>query len=103
MEQHNEDFRVQLNEEQLLSVYFDIPADDAPSAKFMTTAEISDKLVTYGNIKKPMALPQLGIVLNKAGFKAGRKRQGGGKSMRGWIVYERTADEINIGRSQTGS
>ena len=103
MEQHNEDFRVQLNEEQLLSVYFDIPADDAPNAKFMTTAEISDKLVTYGNIKKPMALPQLGIVLNKAGFKAVRKRQGGGNQLRGWIVYERTADEINIERSHTES
>ena len=102
MEQHNEDFRVQLNEEQLLSVYFDIPADDAPNAKFMTTAEISDKLVTYGNIKKPMAVNHLGMLLCKAGYKSVKKHIGS-RSLRGWIVYERTTDEINIGRSQTGS
>ena len=91
---------MQLNEEQLLSVYFDVPADDAPNAKFMTTAEISDKLVTYGNIKKPMAVNHLGMLLCKAGYKSVKKRVGS-NILRGWIVYERTTDEINIGRSQT--
>ena len=54
IENHNEDFRTQENEEQLLAVYFDIPAEG--SGQFMTTAEISDKLVSWGNIKKPMPL-----------------------------------------------
>ena len=41
LEQHNENFRAQENEEQLLAVYFDIPAEG--KGQFMTTAEISDK------------------------------------------------------------
>ena len=66
LEQHNDDFRAQENEEQLLSVYFDIPA--AGYGSFMTTAEISDKLVTMGSIKKPMSMSRLGMVLQQAGF-----------------------------------
>ena len=44
LEAHNDDFRAQENEEQLLAVYFDIPR--AGEGQFMTTAEISDKLVS---------------------------------------------------------
>lgn len=97
MEEHNEEFREQLNEEQLLSVYFGVPADNAPSARFMTTAEISDRLVVKGSIKKPMSLSQLGIVLGKAGYKSTRK---GKARIRGWIVYERPAEEINKERAK---
>ncbi len=31
--------------------------------QFMTTAEISDKLVSRGSIKKPMSMSRLGMVL----------------------------------------
>ena len=31
--------------------------------QFMTTAEISDKLVSWGSIKKPMSMSRLGMVL----------------------------------------
>ena len=55
-------------EEQLLAVYFDIPADGYGT--FMTTAEISDKLVIKGSIKKPMSLSRLGMVLQAAGIRA---------------------------------
>ena len=34
----------------------------------MTTAEISDKLVSWGSIKKPMPLNRLGMLLKKAGY-----------------------------------
>ena len=93
LERHNEDFRAQENEEQLLTVYFDIPADGY--GQFMTTAEISDKLVIKGSIKKPMPLNRLGMILKKAGY---IQKCPGGK-VRGWLVRERTADEINSNRN----
>ena len=95
IETHNEDFRAQENEEQLLAVYFDIPAEG--SGQFMTTAEISDKLVSWGNIKKPMPLNRLGMLLKKAGYRDVRR---GEQRTRGWIVYERTLDEVNANRNK---
>ena len=91
LEKHNEDFRAQENEEQLLPILFDIPAEG--KGEFMTTAEISDKLVTYGGIKKPMSIRQLGMLLAKRGF---QKKQVylSGSNVRGWIVYKRQTDEI---------
>ena len=93
IEHHNEDFRAQENEEQLLAVYFDIPAEGYGT--FMTTAEISDKLVIKGSIKKPMPLNRLGMLLKKAGYKDVRRGQ---QRMRGWLVMERDAEEINANR-----
>ena len=95
IEAHNDDFRAQENEEQLLAVYFDIPA--AGSGQFMTTAEISDKLVSWGSIKKPMPLNRLGMLLKKAGYRDVRR---GEQRTRGWIVYERTLDEVNANRNK---
>ena len=97
LEAHNEDFRAQENEEQLLAVYFDIPADGYGT--FMTTAEISDKLVIKGSIKKPMSLSRLGMVLQAAGYQSKRIGKSG---TRGWIVRERDAEEINANRSIEG-
>ena len=95
LEQHNDHFRAEGNEEQLLMVYFAVPAADSPNAKFLTTAEISEKLVTYGNIKRPMSLNQLGNVLRSKHFIADRR---GTPARRGWIVYERDGEEINAER-----
>ena len=94
LEQHNDDFRAQENEEQLLAVYFDIPADGYGT--FMTTAEISDKLVTKGSIKKPMSLSRLGMVLQQQGY---RSKRVGKTRLRGWLVREREIEEINANRS----
>ena len=93
LEKHNEDFRAQENEEQLLPILFDIPAEG--KGEFMTTAEISDKLVSYGGIKKPMSIRQLGMLLAKRGF---QKKQVylSGSNVRGWIVYKRQTDEIEL-------
>ena len=93
LEAHNDDFRAQENEEQLLAVYFDIPAEGC--GQFMTTAEISDKLVIKGSIKKPMPLNRLGMVLKKAGY---MQKCLGGK-VRGWLVRERETAEINANRN----
>jgi hypothetical protein len=92
LEAHNEEFRALENEEQLLPILFDIPAEG--KGEFMTTAQISERLVTYGNIKKPMALSRLGIVLGTAGFRAVTRKAGSSRA-RGWIVYQRDSDEIN--------
>ena len=95
LEQHNENFRAQENEEQLLAVYFDIPAEG--KGQFMTTAEISDKLVTMGSIKRPMPLNRLGMLLKKTGYKDVRR---GPQRVRGWYVYERSTDEVNANRNK---
>lgn len=97
LEVHNEDFRTQENEEQLLAVYFDIPADGY--GQFMTTAEISDKLVIKGSIKRPMSLSRLGMVMQRQGYQSKRIGKAG---TRGWIVRERSSEEINANRNIEG-
>lgn len=97
MERHNQYFRDESNEEQLLAVYFAVPAQDAPNAKFMTTAEISERLITYGSIRHPMSLSQLGMLLHKQGFASSRQ---GSPARRGWVVYERDSEEIRSERKR---
>ena len=91
LEVHNQHFRDESNEEQLLPILFDVPAEGR--GEFMTTAQISERLVTYGNIKKPMALSRLGMVLGAAGYQSTRPKIGG-RLIRGWLVYQRDTDEI---------
>ena len=92
LEEHNETFRAQESEEQLLPILFDVPAEGR--GEFMTTAQISERLVTYGNIKKPMPLNRLGVLLGTAGYKNVRHKIGGVRT-RGWLVYQRHSDEID--------
>ena len=92
LEQHNESFRAQDSEEQLLPILFDIPAEGR--GEFMTTAQISERLVTYGNIKKPMSVSRLGMLLGQLGYKNVQRRINAIKA-RGWIVYQRDSEEIN--------
>ena len=91
LEEHNQQFRDESNEEQLLPILFDVPAEGR--GEFMTTAQISERLVTYGNIKKPMALSRLGMVFGAAGYQSTRPKIGG-RLIRGWLVYQRDTDEI---------
>lgn len=92
LEEHNQHFRDESNEEQLLPILFDVPAEGR--GEFMTTAQISERLVTYGNIKKPMAIGRLGVLLGQKGYKS-VQRQLGGHRARGWIVYQRDTNEID--------
>ena len=94
MEQHNEDFRMQDSEEQLLPILFDVPVEG--KGVFMTTAQISEKLSTFGNIKKPMHVAQLGKVLSRFGFK---KIKSGKLRISGYMVYMRTSDEIEANKN----
>ena len=92
LEEHNQHFRDESNEEQLLPILFDVPAEGR--GEFMTTAQISERLVTYGNIKKPMAIGRLGVLLGQRGYRS-VQRQLGGHRARGWIVYQRDTNEID--------
>ena len=92
LEEHNQHFRDESNEEQLLPILFDVPAEG--KGEFMTTAQISERLVTYGNIKKPMAIGRLGVLLGQKGYRS-VQRQLGGHRARGWIVYQRDTNEID--------
>ena len=96
LEQHNEAFRAQESEEQLLPILFDTPAEG--KGEFMTTAQISERIVTYGNIKKPMPVSQLGMLLGKAGYRAVTRGSRNAR-VRGWIVYQRNTDEINANKA----
>ena len=98
LEKHNEEFRVLDNEEQLLPILFDIPAEG--NGEFMTNAEISDHLVSYGNIKKPMSTSRLGILMKRLGYKNVQVSISG-KSVRGWMVYKRNNEDI-IAAKRTG-
>ena len=91
LDKHNENFRAQENEEQLLPILFDVPAEG--KGEFMTTAEISDVLVTYGSIKKPMKTQQLGVLMGKLKFKKAQAYMSG-TCVRGWMVHKRLDDEI---------
>ncbi len=96
LEEHNETFRAQDSEEQLLPILFDIPAEG--KGEFMTTAQISERLVTFGNIKKPMAVSRLGTLLGAAGYKSVTRGSRGAR-VRGWIVYQRDTNEINANKT----
>ena len=91
LEKHNEEFRAQDNEEQLLPILFDIPAEGR--GEFMTNAEILEQIVTYGNIKKPISTTKLGILMGRLGFKKVQVFISG-KNVRGWMVVKRHHDDI---------
>ena len=95
LDKHNQHFRDESNEEQLIDVYFAVPASDATNAKFLTTAEISERLIYYGNIKRPLSLSRLGVLLSQKGFLSVRR---GNPSRRGWLIYERDSEEVNSDR-----
>lgn len=86
--------RAQPSEEDLLFVYFDIPKEG--QGQFMTTAEISAKLISWGAIKYPMNGVQMGMLLGKSGFQSKRGTDG---QKRGWLVRERPLDEVQANRN----
>ena len=77
-------FRAQESEEQLLPILFDVPAEGR--GEFMTTAQTSERLVTYGNIKKPMPLNRLGVLLGTAGYRCVSRRIGGTNHANGLYI-----------------
>ena len=95
VDQHNDEFRAQTNEEQLIHVFMAVPEPNDPDAEFLTTAEISDLLATKGGIKKPLCPSKLGVLMRKAGFQEKRTSK-----KRGFIVKRLTDNQIQTNRTQ---
>ena len=91
IEEHNQLFRDESMEEQWIPILFDVPAEGR--GIFLTTGQISERLVTYGNIKRPLPLNLLGRAMRDAGFQDVRRKIGN-LQKRGWIVYQRDTNEI---------
>ena len=91
-----EQFADRSPEEELLDVYFDIPKApgvETRTVKFLTSSEIQAKLVSYGNLHRPIPLRTLCQVLDNKGFLRMRSNR-----KRGYLVVELEATEINSSR-----
>ena len=94
-----EQFADRSPEEELLDVYFDLPrpADkETRTVHFLTTSEIQAKLITYGNIHRPIPLRTLCQILDNKGYQRMRTTK-----KRGYLVVELEATEINSSRIAT--
>ena len=88
-----EQFADRSPEEELLDVYFDIPKApgvETRTVKFLTSSEIQAKLVSYGNLHRPIPLRTLCQVLDNKGFQRMRSNR-----KRGYLVVELEATEID--------
>ena len=91
-----EQFADRSPEEELLDVYFDIPKApgvETRTVKFLTSSEIQAKLVSYGNLHRPIPLRTLCQVLDNKGYQRLRTNK-----KRGYLVVELEATEINSNR-----
>lgn len=91
-----EQFADRSPEEELLDVYFDIPKApgvETRTVKFLTSSEIQAKLVSYGNLHRPIPLRTLCQVLDNKGFQRMRSNR-----KRGYLVVELEVTEINSNR-----
>ena len=91
-----EQFADRSPEEELLDVYFDIPKPhgvETRTVKFLTSSEIQAKLVSYGNIHRPIPLRTLCQMLDNKGYQRMRSNR-----KRGYLVVELEATEINSSR-----
>lgn len=90
LEAHNKEYYQLEAEEELLMLLYDLPADGKGVCR--TTTQISERLVSYGNIKKPMHVSRLGQIISKHGF---TKKRIGKNKVEHWVVYERPIEELN--------
>ena len=88
---HVEEFMVPTNEEQLIQVYFSPIKADQPGAMFITVAELSAKLIQYGNLRKEPDPRRLGAIMTKLGFEKATK---GHNKTRGYIVFEHSSNDV---------
>ena len=100
MSSYVEQFADHAPEEELIDVYFDVPrtAPDNPETRpvlFLTPSEIMAKLTTWGNIKKPISIRQLNIIMDKKGYSRVRH---GHKGQRGYLVVELESATVNSNR-----
>ena len=81
-------------------VYFDVPRTDPDNPEtrqvtFLTPAEISAKLTTWGNLKKPISIRKLNVLMEKKGYVRFRN---GRKGSRGYMVVELDSATVQSNR-----
>ena len=91
LEQHVDAFMVPTSEEELIPIYFSPARLEEAGSKFLTLAEISAKIVAFGNLKKNPEPRRLGAIMTKLKFTKERSGHGG---RRGYYVFEHTTAEI---------
>ena len=91
LEHHVEAFMVPTSEEELIPIYYSPARLDDPGSKFLTLAEISAKIVAFGNLKKSPDPRRLGAIMTKLGF---TKERIGHDKRRGYYVREHIQSEI---------
>ena len=97
-----EQFADSIAEDELIDVYFDVPRSDPDNPEtrpvlFLTPSEILAKLTLWGNIKKPISIRKLNVLLDRKGFPRARN---GSKGTRGYLVVELDAATVNSNRMQ---
>ena len=92
LEQHVDTFMILTSEEELIPIYYSPARLEDAGSVFLTLAEISAKISTYGNLKKNPDPRRLGAIMTKLGFKKERK---GHNSTRGYYVHEHSQAEID--------
>ena len=91
LETHVETFMVPQSEEEIIPTYFSPVKMEDVGSTFLTLAEISAKVVTYGNLKKNPDPRRLGAIMTKLGFE--KTRMGHNKRC-GYYVREHTQPEL---------
>ena len=91
LKEHVETFMITPNEEELIPIYFSPAKLEDAGSTFLTLAEISAKIVAFGNLKKTPDPRRLGTIMTKLGFE---KSRNGHNSTRGYYVREHTQSDI---------
>lgn len=90
---HVEEFMMPSPEEQLVLVYFSPVEKDDPNAEFLTVAEISSLITSYGMLRKEVDPRRLGAIMKKLNFKQARNGHNGN---RGYLVRKNSDLEIKM-------
>jgi predicted P-loop ATPase len=91
LEEHNDEYRLQGTEEELLPLLFTVPADS--KGVFMPNEEIKTTLVDTFNLKTQVSTERVSGIMSRMGFTKACHRINGIKT-RGWYVHKLNADEM---------
>jgi hypothetical protein len=91
LSQHVDTFMVPTSEEELISIFFSPAKMEDAGSTFLTLAEISAKIVSFGCLKKNPDPRRLGAIMTKLGFNKERK---GHNKRTGYYVREHTQSDI---------
>ena len=95
LSERNRQFEAICIEEELLNTYFRVPAPGEAGVKFMKISDLLERI--SGNVRQPLSLVRIGQSMIRLGFQQKRTYQG-----RGYLVIERTIEEIRAEQSTLG-